>query len=158
MQAVLFLPLKCAGGTILGKSMPAPLLLPLLLLLLLNHSQCASPSWPRTERERKLLVRDGILIPILLYSGKLSREKTFANFVVLWLYLKVFSAKFGAWCPLALQKRAIHEIFLRGNCIFTNSRKFPSIRYYNIHSTNSCTIHMYSKHTGVCGNHYSKHR
>ena len=29
------------------------------------------------------------------YSRKLSREKTFANFVVLWLFVKVFSAKFG---------------------------------------------------------------
>ena len=29
------------------------------------------------------------------YSGKLSREKTFANFVVLWPFVKVFSAKFG---------------------------------------------------------------
>ena len=30
----------------------------------------------------------------LPYSGKLSREKTFTNFAVLWLYAKVF---FGAW-------------------------------------------------------------
>ena len=29
------------------------------------------------------------------YSGKLSREKTFANFTVLWLFAKVFSVKFG---------------------------------------------------------------
>ena len=43
------------------------------------------------------------------YSGKLSREKTFTNFTVLWLYAKVFSAKFGAWRPLVLQKRAIRE-------------------------------------------------
>ena len=28
------------------------------------------------------------------YSGKLSREKTFANFAVLWLFMKVFSTKF----------------------------------------------------------------
>ena len=58
------------------------------------------------------------------YSGKLLREKTFANFAVLWLYAKVFSAKFGVWRPLALQKRAIRESFLHENCIFTNSRKF----------------------------------
>ena len=31
---------------------------------------------------------------MLLYSGKLSREKTSANFAVLWLFVKVFSAKF----------------------------------------------------------------
>ena len=28
------------------------------------------------------------------YSGKLSREKTVANFAVLWLFVKVFSVKF----------------------------------------------------------------
>ena len=31
----------------------------------------------------------------LPYSGKLSREKTFANFAVLWLFTKVFFTKFG---------------------------------------------------------------
>ena len=43
------------------------------------------------------------------------REKTFANFTVLWLFAKVFSAKFGTWCPLARDKRAIHESFY---CVF----------------------------------------
>ena len=61
---------------------------------------------------------------IIPYSGKLSREKTFVNFVVLWLYAKVFSVKFEAWHPLALQKRAIRESILRENRIFTNSQKF----------------------------------
>ena len=68
------------------------------------------------------------------YSGKLSREKTFANFVVLWLYAKLLSAKFGVWRPLVWQKRAIRESFLRENRLFTNSRKFlprkfTAIRY-----------------------------
>ena len=49
------------------------------------------------------------------------REKTFTNFTVLWLFAKVFSAKFGAWCPLAWDKRAIHESFFR---FFTNLRSF----------------------------------
>ena len=76
MQAVLFLPLKCAGGIILGTSMPPPL----PLLLLLNHSQCASPSWPRMERERKLSVRDNILIPILYYcTNSYTLHKCTAN-------------------------------------------------------------------------------
>ena len=30
-----------------------------------------------------------------VYSGKLSREKTFAYFKVLWLFVKVLFAKFG---------------------------------------------------------------
>ena len=63
------------------------------------------------------------------YSGKLLKEKTFENFAVLWLYAKVFFAKFGAWRPLALQKRAIRESFLCKNHIFTNSRRFPAIWY-----------------------------
>ena len=41
---------------------------------------------------------------VILHSRKLSREKTFANFMVLWLLAKVFSAKFGGVVPLALQK------------------------------------------------------
>ena len=40
----------------------------------------------------------------LPYSRKLSREKTFALFTVLWLYAKVFSTKFWAWHPLVRQK------------------------------------------------------
>ena len=52
------------------------------------------------------------------YSGKLLREKTSTNFAVLWLYAKVFFTKFGVWCPLAWQKRAIRESFLHENCIF----------------------------------------
>ena len=32
---------------------------------------------------------------ILLYSGKLSRQKNFLDFEVLWLFMKVFSTKFG---------------------------------------------------------------
>ena len=37
----------------------------------------------------------GTLPRKLPYSGKLSQEKTFANFVVLWMFAKVFSMKFG---------------------------------------------------------------
>ena len=45
------------------------------------------------------------LFPLPLpYSGKLLREKTFVNFTVLWLFAKVFSAKFGGVAPLVLQK------------------------------------------------------
>jgi len=70
----------------------------------------------------------GLVVP---YSGKLSREKTFANFAVLWLYAKVFSTKFGAWHPLAWQKWAIRESFLRENRLFTNSWKFSPSKVYS---------------------------
>ena len=56
----------------------------------------------------------------ILCSGKPLREKTFANFAVLWLYVKVFSARFGAWCPLALHKQPIRKSFLHENHIFAN--------------------------------------
>ena len=36
-----------------------------------------------------------VLTTNILYSGKLSREKTITNFAVLWLFAKVFSSKFG---------------------------------------------------------------
>ena len=50
-------------------------------------------------------------------------------------YLRKFSPQnFWVWCLLVRQNKAIHEIFLRKNCIFHHSRKFsPSkvsaIRY-----------------------------
>ena len=70
----------------------------------------------------------------LPYSGKLSREKTFVNFAVLWLYAKVFSAKFGMWCPLARQKRTIRWSFLHENRIFTNSGKFSPSKVFSLES------------------------
>ena len=73
------------------------------------------------------------MLPQIPYSGKLSREITFANFTVLWLYAKVFSVKFGVWRPLALQKRAIRESFLCENRIFTNLRKVPSLEGFPLY-------------------------
>ena len=46
----------------------------------------------------------------LPYSGKLSREKTFANFTVLWLFAKVFFAKFGGVASLAWHKWAVFSL------------------------------------------------
>ena len=40
----------------------------------------------------------------VLYSGKLSREKTIPNFAVLWLFAKVFSAKFGGVASFGVLK------------------------------------------------------
>ena len=49
------------------------------------------------------------------------KEKTFANFVVLWLHTKVFSAKFGVWHPLARQKEQSVKVFSTKIVFFTNS-------------------------------------
>ena len=69
---------------------------------------------------------------------KLLREKTFTNFVVLWLFVKVFSTKFGgvvSFCvaqasnlwnfsPQKLSFSPICESFL--------PQKFPAIRYVTV--------------------------
>ena len=54
------------------------------------------------EREGKQSLTDRTALRSLLvpYSRELLREKPFVNFAVLWLFAKVFFAKFGAWCPL----------------------------------------------------------
>ena len=70
-------------------------------------------------------------VHLIPYSEKLSREKTFANFAVLWLYAKVFSAKFGAWRPLARQKQAICESFSAKIVFFTNLQKFSPLKVYH---------------------------
>ena len=54
------------------------------------------------------------LIP---YSGKLLREKTFANFAVLWLSAKVFSAKLG-------------DVVFFGTAKASNLRRFSTQKSY----------------------------
>ena len=51
-------------------------------------------------------------------SGKLSREKTFANFMALWLFVKVFSVKFG-------------DIVSFGTAKESNPWKFSPQKLYN---------------------------
>ena len=87
-----------------------------------------------------------VLVP---YSGKLSREKTFVNFAVLWLYAKVFSAKFGAWCPLGLQKRAICESFLRKNHIFHQFMKVFSLKSFPLYGISGHKIILKTQKQGM---------
>ena len=72
------------------------------------------------------------------YSRKLLREKTFANFAVLWLSAKVFSAKFGG-CGVLWHSKSeqFAKVFYAKIVFCTNLRKFsPSkvsrIRYLNV--------------------------
>ena len=60
------------------------------------------------------------------YSGKLSREKTFANFTVLWLFVKVFSAKFGGVALWCCKSEQFVKVFFAKIVFFTNLRKFSS--------------------------------
>ena len=65
----------------------------------------------------------------LPYSGKLLREKTFANSVVLWLYAKVFSVKFGGVAAsFGVAKASNPQKF------FTNLRRFSPLKvsYYTV--------------------------
>ena len=92
----------------------------------------------------QLVLKNRLLLP---YSGKLSREKTFVNFVVLWLFVKFFSEKFGGVTPLALQKRAI-----RKNRIFHQSVKVFSLKSfppYGIVYTPVCLCHSKPHNTTV---------
>ena len=64
------------------------------------------------------------------YSGELSRRKTFVNFAVLWLFAKVFSAKFGGVASLPRHKRAIRKSFLCENSFFRQFAKVFSLEIF----------------------------
>ena len=71
-----------------------------------------------------------ILVP---YSGKLLREKTFANFTVLWLFVKVFSVKFGGMASVGtakgsnLPKFSPRKSYFSPICDSFRPQKFPAI-------------------------------
>ena len=55
------------------------------------------------------------------------------NFAVLWLFVEVFSAKFGDNASVARQKEAIHDSFLHENHFLPIResflpRKFPALQ------------------------------
>ena len=68
------------------------------------------------------------------YSGKLSREKTFANFAVLWLFTKVFYAKFGGVVSFGAAQQAFRESFLHENCLFHQFAKVFSLESFPLYS------------------------
>ena len=71
----------------------------------------------------------------LSYSGKLSGERTFANLTVLWLFTKVFSAKFGGVMSFGTAKVSNPRKFSLWKLYFSPIRKsllpqkFPTIQY-----------------------------
>ena len=77
---------------------------------------------------------------LLLYSRKLSREKTSTNFAVLWLFAKISPQNFGAWCPLARQKRAIRKSFLCKNIIFHQFTKVFFLESFLLYGTLSVML------------------
>ena len=68
----------------------------------------------------------------VLYSEKLSREKTFINSVVLWLFTKVFSAKFGGMASFGMAKASNLRKFSSYFSLICKSffpQKLPAIQY-----------------------------
>ena len=66
----------------------------------------------------------------LLYSRKLSREKTFANFVDLWLFTKVFAVKFGGVVSFSMARASNPRKFSPQKSFFVSSlpQNFPTIQ------------------------------
>ena len=64
------------------------------------------------------------LVYTILYSGKLSREKTSTNFTVLWLLAKLFSLKFGSMVSFSAAKASNPWVSSIKIVFFTNSQKF----------------------------------
>ena len=67
------------------------------------------------------------------YSGKLLREKTFANFEVLWLLMKVFSANFGGVASVG--GRSNPRVFSAQIIFFTILREFSPSKVFSISKT-----------------------
>ena len=64
------------------------------------------------------------------YSGKLLREKPFANFAVLWLSAKVFAAKVLGLGAFQCSKSEQSASFLRENRIFNQLAKVFSLESF----------------------------
>ena len=82
-----------------------------------------------------LPLKSGLRLP---YSRKLSREKTFADFAVLWLFAKVFSAKFGGMASVVQHRWAICESLLYENHIFHQFTKVFSLESFPLYGMYVC--------------------
>ena len=74
------------------------------------------------------------------YSGKLSREKTVADFVVLWLFTKVFSAKFWGGASFGTAKASNPRKFSLRKSYFHQSVKVFSFESFPLYGT--CLLHQ----------------
>ena len=72
------------------------------------------------------------LLSVIPYSEKLSREKPFTNFAVLWLFAKVFPMKFGPVMSFGMAKASnLRKFSAQKSPIYKSflPRKFPTIQY-----------------------------
>ena len=67
------------------------------------------------------------------YSRKLSREKTFADFAVLWLFAKVFSVKFGGVASFGAAKASNPQKFSPQKLYFHQSVKVFSLKSFPLY-------------------------
>ena len=66
---------------------------------------------------------------LISFSRKLSGEKAFANFAVMWLYVKVLSAKSGGVASFGTAKASNPQKFSRQKMVFfNNSWKFSPLK------------------------------
>ena len=95
----------------------------------MSYTKLVSSLKVKRKHNVQLLCRNSVP-----YSGKLSREKAFVNFAVLWLFMKVFSVKFGAWHSLVRHKWAIRKTFLQKSYFspIHNSFSLESFPLYSI--------------------------
>ena len=71
-----------------------------------------------------------LLLTDIPYSGKLSREKTFINFTVWWLFTKVFLWNLGVWHLWHCKSKQSTKVFSVKIVVFTNSRKFSKSKVF----------------------------
>ena len=87
----------------------------------------------------------------LPYRGKLSREKTFPNFKVLWLFTKVFSAKFGGVVLYGSTSKQFTKVFFCNNLIFYQFAKVFSCKsFHNDWLTETFILKSPSNHSLLC--------
>ena len=60
-----------------------------------------------------------------LIAGRLSRERTFANFESLWLFAKAFSAKFGRVASFGGNSKQSAKVFPRKSYLQPFRESFP---------------------------------
>ena len=85
-----------------------------------SHSGAICPTMQHADTQ------DVVVIDYCIPGNFRAREKSFANFAVLWLFAKVFPAKFGTFGAAKSEQSA--KVFSAKIVFFTNSRKFPAIR------------------------------
>ena len=71
----------------------------------------------------------------VLYSGKLSGKKTFANFKVLWLFTNIFLVKFGAAVSFGSTSEQSVEVFSAKNVIFHQFTKVFYLESFPLYGT-----------------------